>query len=610
MYKNQTICEVVRTAESHYTRGKVRIGKYVEWSMSDTINTIDAYLNSKHIKGEYDSLGRPKPFFNIVTAVANLWFRATDIDRKDISIIPNNSKQFVPAFVATVLLHDWMIRERFGVFLNLWGRALARYGGIPTKFVKKDGRLIPSVVSWGRFVPDPVEFDALPAIEKLYYTPEQLRKNTSYDQKQVEKLLACVAEVRKNTDGQAIDLNDNFIEVFEVSGELPIACLKPIGERKDEDWITYRQQMHAVSFVGNINEDGYSDFTLYRGSQTKSPYLMTSLIEEEGRILPIGAIEYLFDAQWMVNKTIKQQNDYLDLASKLIFQTSDQRFIGRNVITGIENGEIFIHQLNQPLTQINNTANNMNALIQFGNQWLVLAKEITSTPDALRGNTMPSGTPYSLVSILQQQAGGLFEIMTENKGLAIEDMLRIHIIPFLLTKMDTSEEIGAILDANNISKIDSMYVPNEAIKRYNKKSIDEFIANDTIPSPYQKDIAEQQVQDEFASLGNQRFFKPSEIGTKTWKDILGDFEWKVNVEVTNESKDKKVALETLQSVLVTIGQNPMVLQDENARMVLGEILKISGTLSPLQLKAPKVSSLSLSQVGARSGGGQALPVTA
>ena len=607
MYKNQTICDLVREAERHYTRGKVRIGKFVEWSMSDTVNTIDAYLNSKHITGSKDSLGRDKPFFNIVTAVANLWYRATDIDRKDITIYSGNSKHVVLSFVATVLLHDWMIRERFGVFLNLWGRALSRYGGIPTKFVKKEGRLIPSVVSWSRFIPDPVAFDALPAIEKLYYTPEQLRKNSSYDQDQVEKLLTCVAEARKNTDGEALDLNDNFIEVYEVSGELPVALLKPIDKREEKDWITYRQQMHAVSFVGNINEEGYSDFTLYRGSQTKSPYVMTSLIEEEGRTLPIGSVEYLFDAQWMVNHTIKQQKDYLDLASKLIFQTSDQRFVGRNVLSSIENGDILIHQPNQPLKQINNTANNMNALIQFGNQWLVLAKEITSTPDAMRGNNMPSGTPYSLVSILQQQAGSLFEIMTENKGLAIEDMLREHVLPFLKSKMDTSEEISAILDDHNISKIDAMYVPQEAIKRYNKKAIDDFIDKDVIPSPYQADIAEAEVQGELSALGNQRFFKPSEISTKTWSELLKDFEWNVRVEVTNEARDKKAALETLNSVLTTIGQNPAVLQDENARMLLSEILKISGTVSPLQIKAPKVPSLSLSQVGAGSGGGQPLP---
>lgn len=576
--------------------------------MSDTINTADAYLNSKHISGGVDALGRQKPFFNICTAVANLWYRATDIDRKDIRIVADNTKNVLPAFIATVLLHDWMIRERFGVFLNLWGRALSRYGGIPVKFVKKDGRLIPSVISWGRFIPDPVEFDALPAIEKLYYTPEQLRKNTSYKQDQVEALLTCYNESRKNTDGEALDLNDNFIEVYEVSGELPIALLKPVEKRLESDWTIYTQQMHAVSYIGKQNEDGYSDFTLYRGRQNKNPYVMTSLIEEEGRTLPIGAVEYLFDAQWMVNHTIKQQKDYLDLASKLIFQTSDQRFVGRNVLSAVENGDILIHQMNQPLTQINNTANNMNALIQFGNQWLVLAKEITSTPDAMRGNTMPSGTPYSLVSILQQQAGSLFEIMTENKGLAIEDMMREHIIPFLKSKMDSSKEIGVVLDEHNISQIDEMYVPKEAIKRFNKKVADDFLDKDVIASPYQADIAEAQVRDELSALGNQRFFKPSDISDKTWKDFLGDFEWKVNVEVTNEANDKKATLETLNSVLTTIGQNPAVLQDENARLVFSEILKIAGGISPLQIKAPKISSLSPLQVGAGSGGGNGLPV--
>ena len=605
MRNNQTICSLVREAEQHYTRGNIRIGKFVEFNMSDTINTIDAYLNSKHITGNRDSLNREKPFFDIVTAVANLWYRATDLDRKNMRILADNTKNIIPAFVATILLHDWMIRERFGVFLNLWGRALSRYGSIPVKFVKKDGRLIPSVVSWGRFIPDPVEFSALPAIEKLYYTPEQLRKNTSYNQEQVAALLYCAAEARKNTDGEALDLNDNFIEVYEVSGELPIALLKPEDKREQSDWITYTQQMHAVSYIGKINEDGYSDFTLYRGRQAKNPYLITHLIEEEGRTLSIGAVEHLFDAQWMVNHTIKQQKDYLDLASKLIFQTSDSRFIGRNVLSSIENGDILIHQPNQPLTQINNTANNMNALIQFGNQWLVLAKEKTSTPDAVRGNTMPSGTPYSLVSILQQEAGGLFEIMTENKALSAEDMLREHVIPFLKTKMDSSKEIGVILDEHNISQIDEMYVPKEAVRRFNQRTIDTVLQGG-IPSPYQQDFEENSVKQELSQLGNQRFFKPSDISDKTWKDLLGDFEWKVNVEITNEAHDKKAALETLQSVLVTIGQNPMVLQDENARLVFSEILKIAGGISPLQLKAPKVSPLFPSQVGAGSGGGNAL----
>ena len=82
--ENESLHSLVREAQENLTRGADKIGDYVEWSLYDTIQRIYAYLNSKHISGSTDSLGRDKPFFNIVSAAVNIWYRATDIDRKDI----------------------------------------------------------------------------------------------------------------------------------------------------------------------------------------------------------------------------------------------------------------------------------------------------------------------------------------------------------------------------------------------------------------------------------------------------------------------------------------------------------------------------------------------
>src|ERR1700712_5519568 len=108
-----SVHEIVRDAERNYLSGNVTLGKYVEWSMHDTIATIDAYLNSKHTSGPTDALGRDKPFFNIVTAAVNIWYRATDIDRKDIRIMPDGADTVALAFLATVLLQRWMREARF-----------------------------------------------------------------------------------------------------------------------------------------------------------------------------------------------------------------------------------------------------------------------------------------------------------------------------------------------------------------------------------------------------------------------------------------------------------------------------------------------------------------
>jgi len=57
------IYNIVRDAKIDFTTGKTTLGKYVTWSLHENIEKIDAYINSKHISGETDSLGREKPFF-------------------------------------------------------------------------------------------------------------------------------------------------------------------------------------------------------------------------------------------------------------------------------------------------------------------------------------------------------------------------------------------------------------------------------------------------------------------------------------------------------------------------------------------------------------------
>ena len=578
----ETVCEIVRKAELNYLSGNTKLGKHIDWSMHDTINKIDAYLNSKHISGETDSLGREKPFFNIVTAAVNIWYRATDIDRKDIKFMPTKSSSVILAFVANVMLQNWMTKYRFGQFLNSWGRAMARYGSAVSKFIEQDGKLIPSVVAWNRYIPDPVQFDALPRIEKFYLTPAQLRKHSLYYADAVDSLITA-RNSRTTLDKQRKDNMNEFIELYEVHGELDSRLLddEPNLDIEEKD-VKYRQQMHVISFVQN-DKEGYGDFCLYKGKETKDPYQKDDLIEEDGRTLAIGAVEYLFDAQWMQNHTVKNMKDTLDIASRLIFQTSDTSFVGRNVLTAIETGQIMIHGANQPLTRIANDKPDIVALQNFGMMWQNLGRELTSTPDALRGNTMPSGTPYALGQLLGSQANSLFEIMTENKGLAIENMMRDHVIPHLKKQLKNTDEIAAILDDAGITEIDSIYIPSEAVRRFNKQAV-QTVLNGGIPEPFNPTMMQGAIKQEMSALGNKRFFKPDEIDKKTWDDIFSDFEWdSIRVEVTNEASDKQAVLETLSSALKTVASLAGRPMTPDERLLFGKIIQETGTVSPMQL---------------------------
>lgn len=585
-----SIQEIVRDAEQNYLNGTIKQGKYVDFSMYETIETIDAYLNSKHTSGLTDALGREKPFFNIVTAATNIWYRATDLDRKDVRIMPDSVTSVPLAFLGTIHLHRWMDKNRFGVFLNQWGRTLARYGSAVVKFVEQDGNLVPSVIPWNRFISDPIDFDAIPHIEKIYLSESQLKKvakERGYDMAKVKEFMEAET-TRKTLEGFNQDNQSEFIELYEVHGEMSLEDYKEANGQKvkDGDDDIYFQQMHVVCFT-KVNGE-YKDFTLFCGREKKDPYMITHLIKEDGRTLGIGAVEYLFDAQWMQNHSIKQWKDQLDLASKLIFQTADKNFVGRNVLSAIENGDIMVHEDSKPLTLINNQGHDITNVQAFMGQWKVLEQEITSTPESLRGSTMPSGTAYRQVALLQQEANSLFEVMTENKGLAIEDMMREFVLPHLKAKLNNKDEVMAVLDANSIAEIDAIYIPKEAVSRFNKRVIDDLI-NKPLPTPtspmeqFNPAQEQSQVKQELGQQGNKRFFTPEEV---SWKEVLSDLNWEnIRVEVTNESKDKSAVLTTLTTLFQTLAQT----DPTKANIVLNAIMSETGAISPLQLSSSTAS---------------------
>jgi hypothetical protein len=148
-----------------------------------------------------------------------------------------------------------------------------------------------------------------------------------------------------------------------------------------------------------------------------------------------------------------------------------------------------------------------------------------------------------------------------------------------------------VLEVNDIKKIDGMYVPQEAVRRFNKKVIDHVLSNKSRPPAdmtMQNELS--QVQADQNGQGATRFFKPSDISSKMWKDIFKDLEWEVEVNISidpngsSEASDKGAIMQTLNSTLQLI-MNPGYASNPQAQMVVQEILRQTGRYSPLQLSS-------------------------
>lgn len=570
------ICTLVRKNKDNYINNQSKLSKYVTFSQYENIERIDAYLNSKHISGDRDDEDREKPFFNIVTAAVNIWYKATDIDRQNIRIKATKFKHWLMAFMATIKLQDWMKKTRFGAFLNDWGRALAKYGSTPLKFVEVDDELYPIVVPWNRLISDPIDFENNAKIEILYLTESQLLENPEYNKDVVRSLIEKSESTRKTMSGEQKDNMSEFYELYEVHHKFPLSYIT--GNPEDTK---LTQQMHVVSFI-ETGKDEYEDYCVYSGAEEKDPYMLTHLIKEDGRAQSIGAVEYLFDAQWMQNHTAKLIKDQLDLASLQLWQTADGSFVGMNVLSAMVNGDILVHTPNNPLTQMNNGSHDINALKTFGEMFYSNGQKTVGVTDAIAGNTFPSNTPFSAIELLNQQSQGLFEIMTENKGFAIEDMMRLHVLPNIKKKLNTNEEISATLNDADIQKFDSIYVPSQVIRRANKRSAEKIFNQEIAPNP---DFAaiEEEIKGELSQMGDQRFLKPSDIDEKTWDDFFDEFIWECEVEVTNEQSDKKTVLQTLSNALQAIARDPSLLQDPTKRFIFSKLLETTGAISTIEL---------------------------
>lgn len=576
----ESIPSLVRELEREYTSGiGVQMSEYVREDLYTDINTIYAYLNSKHISGEYDSFGREKPFFNIVIAARNIWFRATDIDRKHINLTPSRMKDAIGTFLLNLHLHQWMREEKYGMFLNKLGLEGAGFNSAVAKHVEKDGRLIPSVIPWSRLIVDQIDFYNNPKVEVLELTEAQLYER-GYDKGAV-KALCESAKARETLKKEKKDNKNNYYKVYEVHGKFPLSLIT--GDEADKD--IFRQQMHVISFVDKKKRGGgekYDEFTLFKGLEEKDPYYLVSLLPNtDGSISLNGAVKNLFEAQWMTNHSVKAIKDQLDLASKLIFQTADSTFVGQNVLKAIETGDILIHSANAPLTQLQNNSHDISALQSFGGQWKQLSAEINGISEAMLGQAPKSGTAWRQTEALLQESHSLFEIMTENKGLDISEMLRIFILPYLMKKMNNDKEVVATLDLHGIEQIEERFIKNKA-EKLRQNIIKEQVLGGSIAQEPNMEELEGTIREGLASQGDRRFFKPSQ--KKNWKDEFKDLQYTVEIDITGEAKDRNAIVTTLNSALVAV-TNPNFANNPKAQFIVNKILLATGQVSPMELSA-------------------------
>jgi hypothetical protein len=579
----ESIYKFVAKQRDSYRSDTIEITEGYDFSQYETLRTIELYDNDRFLSGNKDSLDREKPFFNIVSFRKNVATRATDLDTKDVQIQSDRitKTSYAETFLLNLKSRNWMKLAGFATFLNRMGATRCKYGGVLVKKTEGNGELGIHVVAWLNAITDQVDIRNGVKIERHYYTPAQLKTEVPKNWQNIDDAIETAKKAR--TSQAAISAPNqnktpgNTIEVWEVHGVLPTRFLAGTNEAYPESSgsdTEYERQMHVVVLDGT-DKDKVEGVTLYAGIEDEDPYKYLPYEEVDGRGLGKGVIESLFEAQVWTNYSEKQKKDMLDLAAKIIFQTTDQNIAAQNVLTDLENGQIVTLTADKTLNRVDNSASSFAQFQALAADWDKQAERVSSTFNAITGETMPSGTPYRQTAILNQEAGSLFEYRREEAGIFVREIFMDWVLPFLVKQIKKDKDLTATLEPEELELVSEAVANHEA----DKFAKDRILKGESI-TPEEKQAVHSAVREASMQLRRRSF--------KGFDKLFTDWMGTVDVITTGEQKNKAAMLETISNIIkfVTSMQLPdgrnLALEDGPMRNLFLQLMELAG-VSPLLL---------------------------
>lgn len=519
----------------------------------DTFKTIEYYTSSKYLGGQTDSLGRDKPFRNIVNFRVNTAVKATEFDTKDIQLVTDEDGDYVATMLLSRELHDWMKDQNMAKTINDMIYIRPKYGELCVKKIEKDGELKLKICDWRKLIVDPSDPDDGITIEQHTFQPHQLlKKNWDY----VEDIVREYEE-GKNVEGG----EEDGIIVYEAVGYFKVS---DVAESDDDSYKLYK----VITCKGHL---------LYSKEIDSIPYKFLSWENVNGR-LGRGVVEDGFEAQIWTNDAVIKERDVTEIASRVFFKTTDDK-LEDNALIGIDNGSIIHLQDGKDFSLVNALPGSLPQLQAIMAQWDDQYQKVSSSFDSVTGENLPSRTPFRTAAVLNQAGSSMFALRRQEFGIFLTEILYDWVLPYLTKKITAEHILASNFSSEELAMIDEGFANYEA---------NNFIKTRALNGPTPEDmITPQPMIDELKSKLLEGVQKTKSRRTiKIPKGYFENVKYKVDIITTGENIDKAAMFESLNNIFVAYAQNAEAVRNDPVLSKLFErIVDLSGVgISPQELK--------------------------
>lgn len=555
-----------------------------EWSMKKHIRLSTLYKNSQFSVGNDDAQRDNKPFKNIVRPILNMAYRTEGFDVKDITLYVDDSESFFKSFLVKKYHDRWASQNDIDTFLDEMVESYVDYGGA---LIKDVNDVKPEVVPlYSIAFCDQTNILTAPLGIKHFLSPDELQgfaKKGWGDPKNnaditIEDLIVVAGQykVPDSQTGEQVKVSTKAITIYEVHGVLPEKYMLNGGSMDK-----FVRQMQIVAFYKN--EKGKNvGVKLFAGKEKESIFRMIKRDPIHGRALGFGGVEELFEAQVWTNWDEIAKKGMLELASKIIFKTTDAAFKNRNKITDAENGEVFTLDAGNDVQQINTQPVNIIVFEKAVQDWNDHAQTMGGATDPMMGKNAPAGTPFALqqLTTTQAQAGHIYrqgKLSTFTVGLYRDWMLK-----WFAKDLAGAKKFLAELSLDELQTIAENVVTNQINDVIKGKILKGEVIN-----PSDIDKLKVAVRTQFMKAGNKKFL---EILDGEMKDVPLD----VHIDIAGKQKDLAGATDKIVNIFRFAIGNPQgfiqVMKLPGMSKAFNDILEFSN-LSPVDFSMGDMSNM-------------------
>ncbi len=520
------VIDLIKKEIDNYRRGYVELSPEVKFSQHKLVKRISLFQNRTYSSGKLDSQGDYKYWFDIISPRVDSEIKNIDFDRKDILLESTNKRDDFRLLIANAYLEDWLKETGQGEKLNEVIEANSEWGNALLKKTE-DGYELLDFNNVYIINQTAKTINETPVIERHCLTQSYLRskkgiwKNVDEVLKEVKPMMIKATDEAKETE-----METPYYEVYERNGEI---SEKDLLEAQEKTGGSEDKYVLAKIIVCNLNEQG-EEKILYAD---KLPGKLSDYYKEihrgryHGRWFREGLYEILFDVQVRANEIANQIAKGLEWASKVIFRTAEKQTIVSNIKTDLINGDI-IHT--GDLSQIDMRLHGIDQLIAEWNRLMEIADRLANSYEVVRGESMPSGTPFRLGAILDVNANKLFDFIREKITLTFENLIQDWILPKFLSNLKAQKVIE--LTGGNL-------------KRYYEMLVDTwYLDNLLVIGPHSQEEAKIIKEAKLAEL-----LKNDREIIKLEKEMWAGFKPRVKVVISGENTRLLTDLETLYSFI-------------------------------------------------------------